>query len=202
MLSALRDGFRSVGRSWGLVVLVLVVNLALALVLAVPLARQLERDLARTGSSSTMMYGFDYDWWSRWSEEQDGVARSFGPEVFGRGLVFRNLDLLLRGHLPAGLFPEGGVPEDPGPTANLATVRLRMGRRQEAADLYRDAAGKHYPPAVLALAGIARLEGRTGEARALYESYLRLDPGNELALRRLREMKESGPGEPEPPSAP
>ena len=51
MLSALRDGFRGLGRNWGLVVLVLLVNVALALVLAAPLALQLNNDLSQSGAS-------------------------------------------------------------------------------------------------------------------------------------------------------
>jgi hypothetical protein len=106
MLSALRDGFRSLGRNWGLVLLVLVTNLAFALVLAVPLALQLDRDLAQTGASNAMMYGFDYDWWSLWSERQVGPSRTFGPDVLGSGFAFKSLDLLLRGRLPGGLFAD------------------------------------------------------------------------------------------------
>ena len=119
MLSTLRDGFRSLGRNWGLVVLVLVVNLALALVLAVPLALQLERDLSQTGASGTMMYGFDYDWWTEWSERQEGPSSTFAPDVFGPGFAFKNLDLLLRGGVPLGIFPEGGDRE-PGPPDRTA----------------------------------------------------------------------------------
>ena len=58
------------GLNWGLVVLVLAANLAMAAVLAVPLALQLDKDLAHRGASSAMMYGFDYAWWSAWSEQQ------------------------------------------------------------------------------------------------------------------------------------
>jgi uncharacterized protein with GYD domain len=109
MLRALRDGFRSLGRNWGLVLLVLAVNLGLALVLAVPLAAQLEGDLAHTGASGAMMYGFDYEWWSAWSDDQRGLPASFTPDIFGTGFASRNLDLLLRGFLPAGAFPDGGA---------------------------------------------------------------------------------------------
>jgi hypothetical protein len=124
-MRALRDGFVSLARNWGLVLLVLAVNLGLALVLAVPLAAQLERDLAHTGSSGSMMYGFDYDWWTAWSEEQEGVPGSFGPDVFGTGFAFKNLDLLLRGALPAGLFTEAGKEEDSiGTGAPLPPPRL------------------------------------------------------------------------------
>ena len=107
-MSALRAGFRSVGRNWGLVLLVLLGNLALALVVAVPLALQLEGDLLHRGASRGMMYGFDYDWWAHWSERQEGPPSALSPDILGAGFAFRNLDLLLKGVLPAGLFAHGG----------------------------------------------------------------------------------------------
>jgi len=107
MLTALRAGFRSVGRNWGLVLLVLLGNLAFALVLAVPLSLQLEGDLANRGASSGMMYGFDYDWWAQWSEHQEGPPSALSPDILGAGFAFRNLELLLKGSLPAGLFARG-----------------------------------------------------------------------------------------------
>jgi hypothetical protein len=108
VVSALRAGFRSVGRNWGLVLLVLLGNLALALVVAVPLALQLEGDLLHRGASRGMMYGFDYDWWAHWSERQEGPPSALSPDILGAGFAFRNLDLLLKGVLPAGLFAHGG----------------------------------------------------------------------------------------------
>ena len=108
MLTSLGDGFRSLGRNWGLVLLVLLANLAFALVLAVPLALQLEGDFAHQGASSGMMYGFDFDWWARWSEQQKGPASALSPEILGTGFAYRTLELLLKGVLPAGLFAWGG----------------------------------------------------------------------------------------------
>jgi len=115
MLKSLRDGFRTVGLNWGLVVLVLLTNLGVALVLAAPLARQLDRDLAHEGASSAMMYGFDYDWWSRWSEQQHGPQSALSPELLGTGFALKNLELLLKGWLPVGLFARGSdaPPVDP-----------------------------------------------------------------------------------------
>jgi hypothetical protein len=130
-LGALRGGFRALGRNWGLVLLVLTVNVALALVLAAPLAVQLEDDLAHTGASSSTMYGFDYEWWSAWSAAQRGLPRSFDPSVFGVGFASRNLDLLFRGFVPAGLFPggrQGQAETDPrGPRPGVAPVILGIG---------------------------------------------------------------------------
>ncbi len=108
MLTALRTGFRSLGRNWGLVVLVLLANLVFALVLAVPLSLQLEGDLANRGASSGMMYGFDFDWWAQWSEQQRGPSAALAPDILGTGFVFKNVDLLLKGALPVGLFARGG----------------------------------------------------------------------------------------------
>jgi hypothetical protein len=104
VVRSLGAGFRSLSRNWGLVALVLAANAALALVLAVPLSVQLESDLAGSGASSTMMYGFDYDWWAEWSEAQGGPSSALTPGLLGAGFALRNLDLLLRGGLPAGLF--------------------------------------------------------------------------------------------------
>ena len=107
MLTSLGSGFRALGRNWGLVVLVLLANLGFALVLAVPLSLQLEGDLANRGASSAMMYGFDYDWWAEWSGRQAGPSSALAPDILGTGFAFRNLELLLTGWLPAGLFARG-----------------------------------------------------------------------------------------------
>ena len=78
--------------------------------LAVPLSLQLESDLENRGASSGMMYGFDYDWWARWSDEQRGPSSALAPDILGNGFAFKNVDLLLKGALPAGLFARGGRP--------------------------------------------------------------------------------------------
>ena len=112
MLYALVEGGRLLRRSFGIAVLLLVVNVATALLLAAPLAMNLRRDLHHKQSSQTMMYGFDYPWWSQWSDSQSGFTASFGPEILGSGFVYRNVELLLSGALPAGLFG-GGSRLDP-----------------------------------------------------------------------------------------
>jgi hypothetical protein len=119
LITSIRDGYRAVGRSWGLVVLVLLTNLFFARLLAGPLREVLERDLRNTGASVTMMNGFDHDWWKHWNEEQKGWTASFAPDVFGRGFAFRNLDQLLKGVLPLRLFhvePAAAEPGDDRPT--------------------------------------------------------------------------------------
>jgi hypothetical protein len=125
MARALLQGLKAVGRSWGLAVLLLAVNLGLAALLAIPLAGTLERDLARTDAASGMLYGTDYGWWSRWSDQRSGFLASFSPEILGSGLVFRNLDLLLKGALPASLYREGDAPEAADPLV-LSLVALNL----------------------------------------------------------------------------
>jgi hypothetical protein len=114
MLGALGHGFAAVWRNRGLAVLVLLVSLGFAALLAAPLAVSLDRDLEHTGASVVMMYGFDHGWWKEWSERQTGPSGSLGPDLLGAGFAAKNLDLLLRGHLPLGLFPGPRDGADPG----------------------------------------------------------------------------------------
>ncbi|HUL80471.1 MAG TPA: hypothetical protein VL691_24650 [Vicinamibacteria bacterium] len=107
MRTSLGKGFLSLGRNRGLVLLVLLANLAFGLVLAVPLAMELEGDLVHRGASNRMMSGFDFDWWAQWSSEPRGASSALSPEILGTGFAYRNLDLLLKGFLPVGLFAGG-----------------------------------------------------------------------------------------------
>ena len=61
-----------------------------------------------------MLYGFDTAWWSQWNDAQAGFAKNFGPELFGAGFAFRNLDLLLKGELPLGLLRARRESDAPG----------------------------------------------------------------------------------------
>jgi hypothetical protein len=109
MTRAFRDGFTAVGRNWGLAVLLLAVNFGLAALLAVPLVGVLAKDLHERPAAERMRDGFDLTWWERFHDERKGLGftEAYGPEIEGAGFVFRNLDLLLRGHLPARLFDHG-----------------------------------------------------------------------------------------------
>jgi hypothetical protein len=121
-LRALGDGFRALARSWGLALALLAVNLLTAAVLAVPLAGEIEGSLARSEASRRMLYGFDYSWWSHWNDTRTGYLQGFSPAIFGNGFVYRNLELLLRGYVPLGLFaaPAG----DDGPLVDRVTLGL------------------------------------------------------------------------------
>lgn len=127
MISAIRRGFDAVSRNRGLVALVWAVNLATAAILAVPMAALLERDLRNTELAANMMYSFDYGWWSAWHDGQKGWTASFAPDILGTGFAFKNVDLLLRGELPARLFvPRGGDDEEAAGTG-LDPVILGLG---------------------------------------------------------------------------
>jgi hypothetical protein len=109
---ALREGFRRMARSYGLVFVVLASNLGLAALVALPFQERLADELENREAAGNNLYGFDPAWWGAWHDRQSGFARDFGPEIFGAGFAFRNLELLLNGRLPAGLLPaseaEGG----------------------------------------------------------------------------------------------
>jgi hypothetical protein len=102
ILDAARRGLRRAGALWGLVTFLLAVNLLTAAILAIPLAQTLREDLTNRAAADNMLYGFDYPWWAAWADAHP--QSTFAPDIFGSGFAFKNLDLLLRGNLPAGLF--------------------------------------------------------------------------------------------------
>ena len=110
--AALRAGLGAARRNWGLVALLLALNVACAALLAAPLAISLRSDLANREAAGRMLYGFDHGWWSQWHSEQHGFTREFGPEILGPGFAFRNLELLLRGELPGGLFARADTDDE------------------------------------------------------------------------------------------
>jgi len=101
---AIATGLRRVYDSWGLGVLLLGFNLGTALILAIPLAGTLAQDFHERPSGTSMMRGFDYPWWSHWADTRSGWHTTLGPDLLGPGFALKNVDLLLKGQIPAGLF--------------------------------------------------------------------------------------------------
>lgn len=107
MMRAFKDGWAAVARNWGLALLLLVVNTGLAGLLAGPLFGVLAADLHARPAAERQRDGFDFTWWERFHDGRKGFTEAYGPEIEGAGFAFRNVDLLLRGHLPARLFDHG-----------------------------------------------------------------------------------------------
>jgi hypothetical protein len=113
-LAAARAGLRAMARNWGLALLLLLLSVMVAGVLAVPLSSQMEADLQNKDAGAAMMHGFDYNWWSEWHDRQQHAwTATFSPDVFGIGFSYRNLDLMLKGALPAGLLARQTEANDP-----------------------------------------------------------------------------------------
>jgi hypothetical protein len=111
-------GLRRAAGAWSLGAFLLLVNVLTAAALAVPLAILLQAELKERGAATGMLYGFDYPWWSHWADTHPGWPATLGPEILGTGFAFRNLELLLKGWLPLGLFthvrPEAADPTPSG----------------------------------------------------------------------------------------
>lgn len=126
-MRALAEGWGAVRRNPGLAAFLLAVNIGVAAVLAVPFAITVERSLKNKGAGESMMYGFDYPWWSQFSGTSKGEASEFGPDIFGHGFAFKNISFLLRGDLPAGAFRSKSGGDDEEETRNLDGTILALG---------------------------------------------------------------------------
>ncbi len=102
--AAIASGLRRVRRSWGLGIVVLATNLAAAALLAAPLLATLRAELEERPAAAALRDGFDYAWWSHRADTRTGPSASLGPDLLGAGFAFKNVDLLLKGQLPAALF--------------------------------------------------------------------------------------------------
>jgi hypothetical protein len=128
MIRALETGLRSAWRCRALAAFLLVVNIGSAAALAVPFATQLEHDLRETESAARMARGFDFPWWSHWSDQQQGLTTAFRPDIFGIGFAFRNTELLLRGQIPGRLLAPGAELDQRSPAEpDLDGVILALG---------------------------------------------------------------------------
>jgi hypothetical protein len=113
-LGAARAGLRAVARNWGLALLLLLLNVLAAATLALPLSSQMEAELQNKDAAANMTYGFDFNWWSEWHDRhRESWPGTFAPDVFGIGFAYRNLDLMLKGALPAALLGRPGEGKDP-----------------------------------------------------------------------------------------
>jgi hypothetical protein len=113
-LAAARAGLRAMARNWGLALLLLLLSVLIAGTLALPLSSRMEAELQNKDAAANMTYGFDFNWWSEWHDRQQHAwPATFSPEVFGIGFAYRNLDLMLKGALPAGLMAKPAEPNDP-----------------------------------------------------------------------------------------
>ena len=113
-LGAARAGLRAVALNWGLALAVLLLNLLVVATLAVPLSSLMEAELKGKEAAANMTYGFDFAWWSEWHDRQQRAwPATFGPELFGVGFAYRNLDLMLKGALPGGLLARPSDTPDP-----------------------------------------------------------------------------------------
>jgi hypothetical protein len=124
IVDAARRGLRQARALWGLVLFLLAVNLLTAAVLAVPMAQTLREDLSSRAAADNMLHGFDYRWWAAWADAHPRTT--FSPDILGAGFAFKNLDLLLGGHLPAGLFtlPDPERPGDAEPAIDSTILAL------------------------------------------------------------------------------
>jgi hypothetical protein len=125
--AAIAGGLRRVRRSWGLCVFLLGFNLATALLLAVPLAGTLAREFHERPSGPAMVRGFDYPWWSHWSDTRSGWHATLGPDLLGKGFALKNLDLLLKGQLPAGVFALTGADGQRAPLLDPLLLAIAAG---------------------------------------------------------------------------
>lgn len=77
-----------------MVLVLFLINLAFGLFLAVPMFRSLQDSFGQSLVGEQMARGFDYLWWEEYRDEAQGLAKTFSPDIFGKGALLSNLEAL------------------------------------------------------------------------------------------------------------
>lgn len=131
----------------------------------------------RGGQTGGMPRDRDYSWYIRQGDElRRGGSHAEAKEHYERALELR--------------------PGSTEATTGLGYVELMSGRINAAIPLFRNAVRADYGDAYMGLGDAYRRLGRTAEARQVYESYLRSQPGGVHAGRARRLLEEMPGGQP------
>jgi len=106
-ISNLSKGYTTVKTAGRLVIFLYLINLAFSLILAVPMHEAVKESLGRSQAGERMAKGFDYLWWEEFRDKSHGLAKTYGPTVFGRGALLNNLEGLVGmrlGTLPSAVL--------------------------------------------------------------------------------------------------
>jgi len=98
IILALKSGFAKVFESIRIIPIIYLFNISLALLLSVSLFYSLKSDTAKRTVRESLETGFDYEWWSEFNFQAEGIEKTFQPTIVGGfGPILENLELLLTG---------------------------------------------------------------------------------------------------------
>jgi hypothetical protein len=122
VVQSLRDGIGRVNGAPWLLAGVLLATLLTAMPLSLALRYQLQAHLGDSLAADTAATGVNYEWWTEFSGQASGMARTFTPSVIGFAAVLDNVSSVLDGqeypfavvavgaaYLVLWLFLSGGV---------------------------------------------------------------------------------------------
>ncbi|MBN2411264.1 hypothetical protein JXQ31_06190 [candidate division KSB1 bacterium] len=95
---AIRDGLSIVFENFKMIPVVYIANTSLALLLALPVFSLLNNDIGYKGIRDEMTSGFNYEWWSGFSLNAEGLEKTIRPALSGGfAALFDNFELLFTG---------------------------------------------------------------------------------------------------------
>lgn len=97
IFDAFLKGLRNLNRSKRYIFLVYLISLLATLILGAALSSTLQSAIGSSLAGENLLKGFDDMWYSSFSSQVKGLAKTFEPGVVGIGAVFKGLDAFLRG---------------------------------------------------------------------------------------------------------
>ncbi len=105
LLEAFRDGIGRVWRAPAILGGLFVLTLLMAIPPGLVLESRITEHLGNSRAADTALSGVNMEWWQEFSEQADGLAKSFSPSVIGFAAVLDNLSRVLdNGAMPGPVF--------------------------------------------------------------------------------------------------
>jgi hypothetical protein len=103
-ISALQDGIRRVNRAPAIVACVFVATLLTALPFSIVMREALRAHFGNSLAADQAAGGVNYQWWTEFSAQASGIARTFTARIIGFAAVLDNLSSFPSGRPPAILW--------------------------------------------------------------------------------------------------
>jgi hypothetical protein len=98
IFKAISNGFSIVVKNFKMALIVYLVNILLAMLIALPIYSTLKNNIADRGVRNTLEQSFDYEWWSSFNFQAEGLDKTIRPALSsGFAPIFDNFELLLTG---------------------------------------------------------------------------------------------------------
>lgn len=98
IINAVKKGLQTVLSEGKILLIVYSANFFITLLVAIPMYTILNDSFGDSIVRENMMEDFDFDWFTEFQQDADGIAKTFRPAITGMGLLFEDIRFIFKGN--------------------------------------------------------------------------------------------------------